>query len=260
MSDAAAVKSCRGRDRPEPATPEYRSRIVRTSELDEGRIAGMSALYLDHYAGSSDALFRADLLEKDHALLVFSDDALVGFTTIQHYEVAWQEQDTGIIFSGDTIVDPRHWGQRELAFAWLEYVGGIKAAAPARPLYWFLLVKGHRTYRYLPVFAREFHPCWQDSATLRLKPLADFLAGARYGADYNPQTGVVEFAESRGHLRPAIAHPDIDELERQDVRFFLARNPGYLQGNELVCVCELAVDNLKPLAARFFQRAAGARR
>jgi len=61
-------------------------------------------------------------------------------------------------------------------------------------------------------------------------------------------------------LRPAIAHPDIDELERQDVRFFLARNPGYLQGNELVCVCELAVDNLKPLAARFFQRAAGARR
>lgn len=220
----------------------------------------MSALYLDSYAGSSDALFRADLLEKDSALLVFSGDALVGFTTIKYYEVEWQAKPAGIVFSGDTIVDPRHWGQRELAFAWLEHVGGIKAAAPDRPLYWFLLVKGHRTYRYLSVFARRFYPCWQDCEGEPLKPLADFLANARYGDDYNPQTGVVEFIESRGHLRLAIACPDRDELERQDVRFFLARNPGYLQGNELVCVCELAVDNLKPLAARFFQRANGIRR
>ena len=222
----------------------------------------MSVLYLENYAGSSDALFRADLMDKDHALLVFSGDALVGFTTIKRYEVEWQGKNTGIVFSGDTIVDPRHWGQRELAFAWLEYVGGIKAAAPETPLYWFLLVKGHRTYRYLSVFSRHFHPCWQvqNSHADDLKPLADFLASARYGADYNPQTGVVEFAESCGHLRPAIARPDSDELERPDVRFFLARNPGYLRGHELVCVCELAVANLKPLAARFFQRAAGARR
>lgn len=260
MSAAAAIET--GLDRPDPAKSVYRSQVVSTRELGEGRIAEMSALYLENYAGSNGALFRADLMDKDHALLVFSGDALVGFTTIKCYEIDWQGKVTGIIFSGDTIVDPRHWGQRELAFAWLEFVGSIKAAAPERPLYWFLLVKGHRTYRYLPVFARHFHPFWQEQVTeaKRLKPLADFLATARYGADYNPQTGVVEFAESRGHLHPAIACPDRDELERQDVCFFLARNPGYLHGNELVCVCELAVDNLKPLAARYFKRAGGLRR
>lgn len=260
MSGHAAVETWRARDPSEPERTEYRSRVVSTSELDEGRIAEMSALYLDNYAGSSDALFRTDLMEKDLALLVFSGDTLVGFTTIKVYEVEWQARNTGIIFSGDTIVAPRHWGQRELAFAWLEHVGAIKAASPDRPLYWFLLVKGHRTYRYLSVFARHFYPCWQDREAERLKPLADFLACARYGTDYNGNTGVVEFAESRGHLRAAIARPDIDELERQEVRFFLDRNPGYLQGNELVCVCELAVDNLKPLAARFFQRSARKRR
>ncbi len=256
MSDVTVVETSRA----DPATSAYRSRIVCTNELDEGRIAEMSALYLDNYAGSDGDLFRADLMEKDHALLVLCGDALIGFTTIKHYEVEWLGKDMGIVFSGDTIVDPRHWGQRELAFAWLEYVGGIKAASPDRALYWFLLVKGHRTYRYLSVFARNFFPCWRDSETAHLKSLADFLASARYGADYNRQTGIVEFAESRGHLLPSIARPDIDELERQDVRYFLARNPGYVQGSELVCVCELAVDNLKPLAARFFQRAAGTRR
>ncbi len=255
MSDAVAVEACQIRARPEVSPSLYRSSIVRTSELGERRIAEMSALYLDNYAGSNGDLFRSDLMEKDHALLVFSADALVGFTTILNYEVEWQAKDTGIIFSGDTIVDPRHWGQRELAFAWLQYVGRIKAALPDRPLYWFLLVKGHRTYRYLSVFARHFYPSWRDSEFDRLKPLADFLASARYGTDYDRQTGVVEFAESRGHLRPAIARPDADELKRQDVGFFLARNPGYLRGNELVCVCELAVDNLKPMAARFFLRA-----
>lgn len=238
-----------------PAKTAYRSKIVRVDDLAEERAAEMSALYLRHYAGSSDALFRADLNEKDEVLLVFNGDSLIGFTTIKVYEVEWQERLTGIVFSGDTIVDPRHWGQRELAFAWLEYVGSIKAGAPARPLYWFLLVKGHRTYRYLSVFAWRFHPCWHDGDAQQLKPLADFLAGARYGSNYDMQTGVVAFAESRGHLRPEIARPDPAELEREDVRFFLERNPGYLHGSELVCICELSVANLKPMAARFFQRA-----
>ncbi|HMW16585.1 MAG TPA: hypothetical protein PKN13_04535 [Accumulibacter sp.] len=260
MTDATAIDTIRDRDRSNSAASAYQSQILRVRELDETRIAEMAALYLDNYAGSNEALFRADLMEKDHALLVFSSGLLVGFTTIKYFGVEWQKRPTGIIFSGDTIVDPRHWGQRELAFAWLEHVGGIKAAAPESPLYWFLLVKGHRTYRYLSVFARRFYPCWQDSDGESLKPLADFLANARYGDDYNPQTGVVEFVESRGHLRLAIARPERDELERQDVRFFLTRNPGYLQGNELVCVCELAVGNLKPMAARFFQRAPAIRR
>lgn len=260
MNGAEVIGNCGDRDRTDPPKPAYRSEVIPVSELEERQIAEMSALYLANYAGSNDARFRSDLLEKDHALLVFSGIALVGFTTIKSFEVEWKAKPIGIVFSGDTIVDPHHWGQRELAFAWLEHVGGIKAASPERPLYWFLLVKGHRTYRYLSVFARRFYPCWQDGAGQPLKPLADFLASARYGDDYNPQSGVVEFAESRGHLHLAIAHPDRDELERQDVRFFLESNPDYLQGNELVCVCELAVGNLKPLAARFFQRGHGIRR
>lgn len=34
----------------------------------------------------------------------------------------------------------------------------------------------------------------------------------------------------------------------------MQRNPGYRQGDELVCLCEVAASNLKPLAQRVFLR------
>ena len=44
------------------------------------------------------------------------------------------------------------------------------------------------------------------------------------------------------------------ELEKPSTRYFMQRNPGYRQGDELVCLCEVAASNLKPLAQRVFLR------
>jgi hypothetical protein len=60
------------------------------------------------------------------------------------------------LFSGDTIISHHHWGEQELAHAWCYFAGQIKRQCPELPLYWFLIVKGHRTYRYLPAFTRRF--------------------------------------------------------------------------------------------------------
>ena len=151
-------------------------------------------------------------------------------------------------------MDRQHWGQQELAFAWIARIGEIKAQAPDVPLYWFLLVKGHRTFKYLSVFGKSFHPHWQIDRS-DLKPLADQLAHASFGHDYNPVSGVVEFSASRGHLKPFIAEPTEEELAKEATRFFLRKNPGYRQGHELVCLCELESVNMKPLTARIFNRA-----
>ena len=180
---------------------------------------------------------------------------LVGFTTLRVFGDVWRGAPIRVVYSGDTIVDPAHWGQSELAFAWIARVGEIARAAPEAPLYWLLLVKGHRTFRYLPVFSKSFYPHWQIDRC-DLKFLADQLAGRMFPSDYNPATGVVEFRESRGHLKAAIAGPDAGDLPKAATQFFLARNPGYRQGHELVCICELALANMKPLTARLFQRSA----
>src|SRR5436853_349200 len=84
--------------------------------------------------------------------------------------------------------------------------------------------------------SESFHPHWGEPRG-DLKALADALALELYPDDYNPATGVVEFSRSRGHLKAEIASLSRDELQREEVRFFVERNPGYQRGHELVCLC-----------------------
>jgi hypothetical protein len=168
------------------------------------------------------------------------------------YERTFDGRPVRVIFSGDTIVDERHWGQQALAFAWLRLAGHLKAARPDVPLYWLLISKGHRTYRYLPTFSRAFHPSPDAATEADLAPLRDFLARDRFGTAYDAAAGVVRFAESRGHLRAEYAEVPETHQRLPEVAFFLARNPGYARGDELVCVCELREDTLRPIARRAF--------
>ena len=231
----------------------YSTRLTEVASLERSTKRAMARLYLANYDGSSEQRFFRDLENKQDALLLYGNDDLVGFTTMRIYERYWRDRPIKIVYSGDTVVSREHWGQQALAFAWIAYVGVIKREAPNVPLYWFLLVKGHRTYRYLPVFGKSFYPHWSVDRS-DLKPLADLLATEMFRDTYNPATGTIEFSESCGHLKPEIAQPTPDELDREGVRFFLERNPNYRRGHELVCVCEIEEHNMKPLTLRLFRK------
>lgn len=226
-------------------------RDICTLSADERQ--SMAALYLSHYENTGERQFQQDLESKSQALLVSWQNRIVGFTTLHVYERVWGGRAIRVVYSGDTVVHREHWGQQALAFTWIAHMGELKRAVPEAPLYWFLIVKGHRTFRYLPAFSKSFFPHWSANCG-ELKLLADQLAQEKFGNEYNPRTGVVEFARSRGQLKPEIAHPKSGELRHEAVRYFLHRNPNYLMGHELVCVCELEEDNLKPLARRIFLR------
>lgn len=234
-------------------TQAYQAHFESVAQLSDSTRQAMAALYLRYYDGSSEVLFQSDLNRKTETLLIYSGGRLIGFTSQEVYYSNWRGQQIRVIYSGDTVVDQAHWGQQALAFSWIERAGQLKRERPDIPLYWFLIVKGHRTYRYLPAFSYNFHPHWsQDSGDLKF--LADALAVEKFGADYNPDKGVVAFAESRGHLKEAYAHPTADERSKRAVDFFMRRNPGYLRGHEMVCLCELSEQNLKPLTRRIFRR------
>lgn len=227
--------------------------IHSAAALDEAVRREMYALYERYYDAASYERFRGDLAGKDHAVLLRDETgALRGFSTLAVYERLFGAEPVQVLFSGDTIVDERYWGQQALAFAWLRLAGEIKAQRPDRRLYWFLISKGHRTYRYLTAFSREFYPA-PDRATPRYESdLMAFLARDRFGASYDEATGLVRFAQSQGHLRPSYADVPCPHRRLPEVAFFLERNPGYAGGDELVCLCELAAENLKPIARRAF--------
>ncbi len=230
----------------------YRSTVVPVAELPDLTRQQMATLYLRYYDGSDEQQFQHDIDSKTEAILLHTDRRLVGFTMLHQYEQSVSNKRARIVYSGDTVVDRAHWGQQVLAFSCVERMGYYSHASDI-PVYWFLVVKGHRTYRYLSVYCRSFYPHWSIDRS-DLKPLVDELAETRFGSAYNRETGVVEFNPSQGHLNPVMACPNANHLEKPEVRFFLERNPGYVAGHELVCLSELHPQNLKPLARRVFSR------
>jgi hypothetical protein len=214
----------------------------------------MYRLYHRYYEATSKERFLADLAAKDEVLLLFDEsETLRGFSTLQHIECDWKESRCRVVFSGDTIVHHRFWGEQTLAFAWIRRVGAMNAEQPDIPLYWLLIVKGHRTYRYLQAFSRSYYPHWQKHTPVPMQGLMDRLGLQLFGTDYKRERGVVSFALSHGQLRPEWADPPVEALSRPEVQFFLRRNPGYTRGEELLCLTELTPGNLRPLARRVFE-------
>lgn len=232
---------------------ELSGQVEYVEALTEATRADMFALYAHYYGGTNKELFLSDLSDKQYCVVLRDDDGkLQGFSSIK----VWQENFNGgpirVMYSGDTIVHEDHWGQQALAFTWIDFSGALKHDAGDIPLYWFLLVKGHRTYRYLRAFYRVFYPAHNRPTPPETKALIDHLALEKFGEYYNPAKGVVHFPQSRGHLKTDWAEIPEKDRRRPDVIFFLERNPGYTQGDELVCLTELSLENQNPLAARIF--------
>ena len=232
---------------------ELTGRVHRVADLDAETRTSMFVLYEQYYGGTAPEIFHADLADK-HFVVILRDEAQVlqGFSSLKVWEQELAEEPVRIMYSGDTIVHSDYWGQQALAFTWINFSGALKAEAPDVPLYWFLLVKGHRTYRYLIAFYRVFYPAYNRSTPPHMQAFLDQLATAKFGEFYDPRHGIVHFPTSRGHLKDNWADIPEKDLRRPDVQFFLERNPGYAQGDELVCLTELSSDNQKPLAARLF--------
>jgi hypothetical protein len=81
------------------------------------------------------------------------------------------------------------------------------------------------------------------------------LARERFGDAFDDAQGVIRYSDSHGHLAEPFAEANEREASREDVSFFLRRNSGYRRGDELVCLCELSAENLRPLARRLFESA-----
>jgi hypothetical protein len=230
------------------------SEIVPATRLTMSDRRKLYQLLGRHYEHVSWPQFDADLLEKD-AVIVLRDanGVLCGFSTQKVMQIAVDGLPVRAIFSGDTIIDPNHWGEQELGRAWCRYVGQVRAAEPDTPLYWFLISKGYRTYLYLPVFFKTYYPACAWPTPAAEQRILKALANAKFPQDYDAASGLVVFQESRGNLKPELAAVPPHRLKNQHVQFFLSCNPTYSEGTELACLAEISPENMRSYPARILQ-------
>jgi len=231
------------------ATTQIQFALVPRTELSAAQKGEMFQLLAQYFDGVTPEQFARDLAEKNLALLLRRQEALVGFSTLLAYTTTFQDAAVNVIYSGDTIVTPEAWGSTALPRAWVAGVDALRATLPPGRCFWLLLTSGFRTYRFLPVFWREFFPRFDAPTPDVAQRLLDQLARERFGDQFDPRAGIVRFARPQ-RLRGGLNEIPAGRESDPHVAFFLSRNPGCVSGDELVCLTELCADNLTAAGRR----------
>lgn len=225
------------------------SQLLSPAELTPIQRRRMHRLMRMHYAGVTRRSFDRDLAEKRWVLLLSDARGQVqGFTTLMLLEVEVAGERVQALFSGDTIIHRAYWGEPTLAQAWAAFALDLAERTPG-PLYWFLISKGYRTYKYLPLYFEDYHPRPDAAPPPRLAAIMAALAERKYPGSYDARRGLIR-VPGKDRLRPELAAIEPHRLNDPHVRFFLERNPGYAAGDELVCLAELSRRNFRPHVLR----------
>jgi hypothetical protein len=227
-------------------------RLVPVAALDRPQRDAMLALMDRHYDNVRPAGFAADLAEKQWVILLTDPqtDALCGFSTQVLLDLTVSGRPIKALFSGDTIVDRGRWGDSALAHVWGRFALTLIDRYPDAGLYWFLISKGYKTYRFLPLFFREFYPRHDAPTPAWAKEILDALGRHKYPTAYDPAAGVVRADGHKDRLRPGVAELTAERLHDLHVRFFAQRNPGHARGDELCCLAPLSRANFTAAAHR----------
>ena len=223
--------------------------IVPRAQLTLADRREMYALLEAYFCGTHRARFEADLDEKETVILLRDTEfgRIQGFSTSMRLFACVHGEPLVAFFSGDTIVAREYWGESLLSRLWGQMVfaeaGHIVAAQPRTRVYWFLICSGYRTWRFLPIFFRDFYPNRRASAPSPLKPVIDILGQQKFGDQYLPDLGVVRF-RSATPLRHGVGEVTDRRLRDPNVEFFTRMNPGHESGDELACLAEISRSNL----------------
>src|SRR5689334_8795057 len=131
--------------------------LLPTPAVTDAQREAMFALMDRYYENITPASFATDLAEKQWVILLLDPQSgeVCGFSTQVLLDAAIAGRPIKALFSGDTIVARDRWGDPALAHVWGRLALSLIDALPETDLYWFLISKGYKTYRFLPLFFGE---------------------------------------------------------------------------------------------------------
>jgi hypothetical protein len=228
--------------------------LAPSSATTRGERDQMYSLLAAYFSGTRRGQFDADLAEKEAVILLRdSGGQIQGFSTFMRIAARIDGRDLVAFYSGDTIVAREYWGETMLSQLWsrtvLAEADRIVAERPSTRVYWFLICSGYKTWRFLPVFFREYYPNPSTPTPPGVKRILDTLGRRKFGDQYLADSGIVRFRRATP-LRRGIADVTEQRLRDPRVAFFSSMNPGHANGDELACLTEISRSNLTPAGER----------
>ena len=219
------------------------ARVVRRADVDDALRRDMLALMRVCYEGVLPERFASDLDAKQFVILLFVKRTrrLVGFSTLRIARERLDGRVVDLAFSGDTVIHPEYWGTKTLQSAFARFLLGRKLMHPFRPCLWLLLSGGYKTYLIMVHHLPRSFPNRGYAPEPSWRRFLDRIAREWFGDHYDPARGIVRFGADHYRVRTGVAPIDTDTARRPDVAYFVERNPGHADGDELVCLAEIRV-------------------
>jgi len=219
-------------------------RLVARQALSQQQEQAMWSLFEKHFTDVAPQRFQEDLATKNWILLIENGDTgVVGFSTLLFEVIQLDGDPVSLVYSGDTIMDPSAWGSPILSRAWIHSVLHLNETYGKGRLWWLLLTSGFRTYRFLPLYYKEFFPCFDRQTPVKIARNMNLLAARQYSNEFDPNSGIVRFKQPQCLDAHLVQVPE-SRLKDPHVSFFLEKNPNHARGDELVCITEISRDNL----------------
>lgn len=232
--------------------PALNASYTRVGDIDVHAIRQMYAVYSQYYENTTWDIFLHDLSKKTGAFILRNPAGrVVGFSTLMTMDVNVHGRKVRGVFSGDTIIERAYWGSRVLQFAFFNFLIAEKMRHPLRPIYWFLISKGFKTYLLLANNLFRFYPR-QDGGDEYLADIVDAYCEQMFPGFYDRERRILDFGPDYQPLREGVA--DITECMRADnpaIRFFEDCNPEWRRGTELPCVGEIGWSDLAKFSIRY---------
>ncbi len=231
---------------------KLRTSVRQPIDLSQSERLQMYNLMSDHFENVDRGDFERDLAEKEW-IITISDagGGIMGFTTAMQLETELNGTRLTALFSGDTMLHPEIWGTSAWMRVLARHAAALMRESDDRPVYWLLLTATHRTYRALPTFLKDYYPRPDIETPLIFRERMESLVRLKFPDEYDSTHGVVRLKKPTP-VNADRVHLVTEGLTNPRAHFFAKHNPGFLNGDYLVCIGELSHANRTRLGHRLF--------
>ncbi len=219
---------------------ELKAKFHSRYEISYQDLEEMHSVFKKYYKNTDFRTFKNDLDKKNGALIMRkkSTGEIVGFSTVLEMKMVINGKKVYGVFSGDTIVEVEFWGNNPLNSAFVLFFIKKMLANPFRPVYWFLISKGYKTYLLLANNFLHYYPCHSKED----KQLEDIMKGYctyLFPEYFNDKKKILDFGQGSQYLKGGVAEITAEMCEKfPKIAFFNEKNPTWDRGTELPCVAK----------------------
>lgn len=182
---------------------------------------------------------------------------LVGLGGVGVLELERADGRSIVIFPGDTLFDPKVRGKSLVQGLGLLYYLECRVKYPTLPVYMVYGTFSYKSYLMLPRNFRTFWPRPDLPTPPREQALLRDVA-ERFYSDVRERPSGALIGRTTKRLREGVATIDEATLAEPSIRYFYEQNPGYVDGEVLLCLIPLHAANWLSVGRNLLRRRARA--